>query len=495
MLVCAVAGSVSYACASGGGAASEDDGGTGSSDASMTDGSFGDAADGSNPRHDSGPSGPNVGSPCPDGKCATGTCTPLGGTSYCTTPCPPACPNGTYCSIIGGTSICVPDLGQECQKCTASTDCKLPSDNCLTAPLGDSFCARDCTADGMCPTGFACVAAQGYGPAPEGGADGGTGEDGGSGDDGGTSEGGAGTDGAVPSMPDMWCVPANGASCACGPARDGVTNSCSISNDAGTCQGTETCAGDAGTFVGCSAMTPMPEICNGKDDNCNGMVDEGDPNMLCAFMGPTPPNANWACVNGACQLGTCDPGWTAFPSGNTTTGCACMVDSNQPNGTCATATNMGSIKDTATAPLVLAGTLSSASMVEVFSFDTVDDLAAANAAGANVYHVSLAFTAPASNTEFVMDVIRGNTCTDAPTGPSTNITAYDWCVDGTGTQGGMPVGENPCGAAPAPGRCTDHSSQYYVRVYRASGATATCTPFQITVTAGGGTCDFAQTCP
>ena len=41
--------------------------------------------------------------------------------------------------------------------------------------------------------------------------------------------------------------------------------------------------------------------------------------------------------------------------------------------------------------------------------------------------------APSPNNEFVMDVIRGSTCTDSPTGGATKITSYDWCVNGSGT--------------------------------------------------------------
>src|SRR5262249_19154803 len=65
-------------------------------------------------------SGPmiGIGSPCPKGACTEGTCTLVGKDAYCTVACPPDCPSGTYCSIIGGNPICVPDLGQQCDKCS-----------------------------------------------------------------------------------------------------------------------------------------------------------------------------------------------------------------------------------------------------------------------------------------------------------------------------------------------------------------------------------------
>ena len=110
----------------------------------------------------------------------------------------------------------------------------------------------------------------------------------------------------------------------------------------------------------------------------------------------------------------------------------------------------------------------------------------------NSYHVNIVFTQPTPNTEFVMDVIRGDPCSDTPGGPTTNITSYDWCVNG---DGGPTLGEGSCGPS-APVHCggvpgpdspppptTDHSATYYVRVHRAAGAATSCTPYEITVTA------------
>jgi hypothetical protein len=53
----------------------------------------------------------------------------------------------------------------------------------------------------------------------------------------------------------------------------------------GTCQGVETCI--AGDFENCTAQTPTPEVCNGLDDNCDGVRD-GFTNA-CSTMPPLPP--------------------------------------------------------------------------------------------------------------------------------------------------------------------------------------------------------------
>jgi hypothetical protein len=139
----------------------------------------------------------------------------------------------------------------------------------------------------------------------------------------------------------------------------------------------------------------------------------------------------------------------------------------------------------------VSGRLGSADAVAVYTFTTTDtvDLASTTTT-ADTYHVNIAFTEPAMNSEFFMDVIRGAPCSDTPVGSATNITSYDWCVNGTnGT-----LGDSPCGPT-ATNHCADESSVYYVRVHRAAMATTeTCTEYQLTITAAGGTCDFTQQC-
>jgi hypothetical protein len=178
----------------------------------------------------------------------------------------------------------------------------------------------------------------------------------------------------------------------------------------------------------------------------------------------------------------------AFPSGNPSSGCTCQVDANEPNGTCAAAKDVGSVADVGGSPIVVQGTLSSAAEVDFYTFETVDT----PETGVNSYHVSINITQPSPDTEFLIDVIRGGTCADTPSGAGTNIVSYDWCVAGNATG---PIGEVPCAPATANvPRCADHSSRYYVRVHRASGQIPTCTPYQITINGGGGGCDFTQQC-
>lgn len=446
-----------------------------------------------------GPSIPpgQIGGECDEQEdCVEGTCTQVGNQKICTHACPPACPSKTYCAIVEGEAICVPDLGQLCLPCKVTVDCMSPSDQCLTAPLGDKFCAIDCTTMGICPNGFTCVDADDYaltGGTGGGGPDAGAPDAGGGGSmgDGGPGDGGPGMDAGSPKpgKPEKFCVPNSGNSCPCTTKRDGVKHTCKVENENGSCIGSETCDGSVGKWVGCTALTPSVEACNGKDDDCDQGIDEGPGNDLCAAEGPPPPHAAWECKGGSCSIGECETGWTAYPPGPTEAGCPCEVEMGEPNNTCATATNAGSVSDGG-GSLTLTGTLSSDTDVDVYMVTTVDTAEALT----NSYHVSIDITSPSPNTEFLLDVTRGNTCTDAPSGPSSGIVAYDWCVDGTAMGPNGAMGEAPCGPQAAV-HCADHTSNYYVRVTRKAGETGTCTPYTVTITAkGGDPCDFTQAC-
>ena len=417
--------------------------------------------------------GSNNGIPCTaNEECESGICLQVGQGEgigrYCVTTCPPDCGAGSYCAIINGKGYCVPDRDHDCSKCVGKINCLDIADACLTSPLGDKFCARDCTIGGKCPAGFSCVDEALY---QSGGWPGG---------------GGAGGGGSAnPTSPERFCVPDEGGSCPCDDKRDGVSHDCSVENQFGLCSGTETCAGATSAWGACSATTPAAEACNGQDDNCDGGVDEGDPNALCAALGAPPAHSSWVCQAGACEQGPCNSGWIEYPVTPEPDGCNCSQETGEPNGGCANAVNKGTLSDTG-AGITVSGTLSSDSDVDFYTFQSTDVAQGTT----NSYHVDIHFTAPAPNNEFLMDVIRGSTCVASPTGASASITSYDWCVNGSAAG----AGEAPCGPTSA-NHCADHSSQYYVRVYRKPGATGTCTQYTLSITANGGTCTPGPTCP
>ncbi|MEZ4472877.1 MAG: MopE-related protein [bacterium] len=77
-------------------------------------------------------------------------------------------------------------------------------------------------------------------------------------------------------------------------------------SDVGICQpGVERCiAGGWGACEG--SVPPLFEVCNGRDDDCDGQVDvDADGEAAACFL----DRAQADCVAGACQLVACEAGW------------------------------------------------------------------------------------------------------------------------------------------------------------------------------------------
>ncbi|MEM7675471.1 MAG: MopE-related protein [Myxococcota bacterium] len=110
------------------------------------------------------------------------------------------------------------------------------------------------------------------------------------------------------------CVPAAG-SCLCGPEAFGLESACASSNGFGTCWGTRTCG--PGGLSTCTARAPTREVCNGRDDDCDGLLDAEDPSVDVSSL---PSNPAFP----ACQIGDADncrgtwaceaSGWRCLPN-------------------------------------------------------------------------------------------------------------------------------------------------------------------------------------
>lgn len=130
-----------------------------------------------------------------------------------------------------------------CDPCEDDEDCG-EIRRCVDLGYSTAVCAEGCGADMQCPAGFLCEDV----PAVSGGMT-------------------------------RQCVPAD--RCPCGPALDGVTVACSQVNAHGTCPGVERCDGEQ--WLACDAAVPAEEVCNGRDDDCDGLTDEGFGTLTCGL--------------------------------------------------------------------------------------------------------------------------------------------------------------------------------------------------------------------
>jgi hypothetical protein len=94
-----------------------------------------------------------------------------------------------------------------------------------------------------------------------------------------------------------------------------------------------TALGEAGTGLGndgALGCTGTPELCNGIDDDCDGVVDNGfdllTDSLNCGACGIvcTAPTATTECRGGQCVVASCTPGYVDA-DGNPANGCECMV--------------------------------------------------------------------------------------------------------------------------------------------------------------------------
>ena len=210
-----------------------------------------------------------------NGDCDNAQCIEIGSSKVCATPCVDKCDEGFKCTLINSGSgdsvtICVPKYIHLCDPCVKSKDCQslgIGDAACVNQAGQGNFCGTPCAVDGDCSAGFTCQSVN-----------------------------------SVEGAPVKQCAKASTApelkfgECTCSElaAAQKLQTSCFVEhkNDkgelVGKCAGVRACG--ASGLTTCAAPALDVEVCDGKDNDCDGLTDEG----TCD-------------AGGACNVGTCDP--------------------------------------------------------------------------------------------------------------------------------------------------------------------------------------------
>ena len=181
------------------------------------------------------------------GDCHSGWCVMHLGERVCSQTCVEECPIGFACNEMPGPDgvpafVCTSLHPSLCLPCTGSEQCAgFGGGKCVShGPEVGSFCGSVCGEGTACPPGYECREAE-----------------------------------VVEGLTLEQCVLLAG-ECGCSaPAVAGqLQTACSQSNEHGLCGGWRACA--ASGLTSCSAPTPMAELCDGVDNDCNGLTDDGN---------------------------------------------------------------------------------------------------------------------------------------------------------------------------------------------------------------------------
>ena len=218
------------------------------------------------PDEDAGPVEGGMFWPCevPD-DCLSGYCVPSADGLVCTEFCVSECPAGWACAFVsqGGSDpqfICVQRSLNLCRPCMGHADCVsvqgAVKDFCVSyGAIAGSYCGIGCFEHSDCPTGYQC-------------ADVDIGDD----------------ETAFQCVP-MASVdnPEGLCSCSQHAIQQGAETTCQNVTPDGTCAGIRNCKLDGSTA--CNAPAPEPEVCDGQDNDCDGLTDEELTGTPCVLQG------------------------------------------------------------------------------------------------------------------------------------------------------------------------------------------------------------------
>ncbi len=186
-----------------------------------------------------GPTVTDFGEPCASAEdCDSGYCVDGFDGPVCSETCIGECPDGWSCRSVTNSYpdlvfVCVPEVVRLCQPCQSDLQC---AGGLCVGAVGDTpgYCTTTCSESTPCPESFECLTADGAGAST--------------------------------------CAPASG-TCSCTKATAGRLEPCVATNQWGSCVGLRECLGADG-FGPCDAPTASEEICDAKDNDCDGLYDE-----------------------------------------------------------------------------------------------------------------------------------------------------------------------------------------------------------------------------
>ncbi len=214
-----------------------------------------------------------LGWPCTqNSECLFGPCLPTGPgngrvcSAVCAVDGGVGCDKGWDCkqAPVGQQGfLCAPPIRVQCLACAQDSDCNAIGDRCTR--IGDgTFCTTDCSLTGQCPLGSVCRSVS---------ADAGS---------------------------LRQCIPQSN-TCECSAVSAGLTRACKRTNPRATCFGVETCQPN-GAWNGCDAREASVEVCDGIDNDCDGLTDQPDPDLITTGLAGYPNcrkgltcNGLWSC--------------------------------------------------------------------------------------------------------------------------------------------------------------------------------------------------------
>ena len=185
------------------------------------------------------------GAPCSGNEqCDASYCVPTANGQVCTTYCVDSCSAGWTCKLISNdatdvTYICVPIHATLCDPCHKHSDCssQLTGEGnfCIDQGAEGKFCGGTCEFVD-CPSGYSCENVD------------------------------------IDGVTRKQCLPADGV-CECSQwaMEHNLTTVCELTNDWGACVGERVCT--LSGLQSCDALPAEQELCNGRDDNCDDIVD------------------------------------------------------------------------------------------------------------------------------------------------------------------------------------------------------------------------------